>query len=68
MGTGQSGGQRYNKTFKVQRPRRISLSHYFTRDLVFTKAEESRVAEFVVFGPLDETDLNDDLRSNPMRA
>jgi len=37
-----------------------SLPHYFARRLVVAKAEKSRVAEFVVFGPLDETDLDDD--------
>ena len=46
----------------------VSLPHDFTRIFVVTNAEQSRVAEFVVFGPLDETDLDHDLRIRPMRT
>ena len=40
--------------------------HHFARVLVFANTEKSRVAEFVVFGPLNETDLDDDLRFDPV--
>ena len=54
--------------FMLPRAPHASLPHDLARVLVVANSEEARVAEFVVFGPLDETDLNDDLRSNPMRA
>ena len=45
-----------------------SLPHDFARILVLTNAEQSGVAEFVVFRPLDKTDLHDNLWLDPMRA
>ena len=46
----------------------ISLPHDLTRILVVTNTEKSRVTEFVVFRPLDETDLYNYLRLNPVGA
>ena len=44
------------------------LSHHLTRMLVVANSEKSWVTEFVVFGPLDETDLYDDLGADPVGA
>jgi hypothetical protein len=44
------------------------LSHHFTRRLVVTEGEKSRVAELAVLRPLDEADLNDDLGTDPVGA
>jgi hypothetical protein len=46
----------------------LALPHYLKRILVFANSEKSRVAEFVVFGPLDETNLDHDLGLNPVGA
>ena len=45
-----------------------SLPHHSARVFVLANTQKSRVAEFVVFGPLDETDLHHDLRVDPVSA
>src|SRR5439155_5580075 len=44
------------------------LAHYVARVLVEADAEQPRMPQLAVHGPLDEGDLHDDLRARPMRA
>ena len=47
---------------------RFLLANHFARVFIVTHAQESRVAKLVVFGPLNEADLDDDLRADPVSA
>ena len=44
------------------------LSDYGARVFIVTDAEQPRVTEFVVFGPLNEADLHDYLWADPVSA
>jgi hypothetical protein len=44
------------------------LANDVARILVVTDAEQSRVTKLVVLCPLDEADLDDDLRADPVGA
>ena len=44
------------------------LSHHFERRLVGAHAQQPRVAQLAVVRPLDEGDLDDDLRPHPVHA
>ena len=44
------------------------LSHNLARWLVVANSEKSRVAEFAVLGPFNETYLDDELGTDPVSA
>ena len=46
----------------------LALPYYLAGMLVVANTEKSRMAKLVVFGPLDETNLDNDRGLNPVRA
>ena len=56
-----------NSTFSGWRDHDVSLTTS-RGGLVEAHAEQARVAQLAVHGPLDERDLHDDLRPHPVRA
>ena len=47
---------------------RFLLAYDFARVFIVTHTQQSRMTKLVVFGPLNEADLDDDLRADPVSA
>ena|ERR1043165_6240306 len=56
-----------NKALAVLNARGLFL-YDVARIFIVTDAQQSRVTKLVVFRPLNEADLHDDLRAHPVRA
>jgi alkylated DNA repair dioxygenase AlkB len=61
-------GERISLAFRLKPVRRTADGRWPRPLSLIADAEQPRVTQFAVGGPLDEPDLHDDLRAHPMRA